>query len=182
MLLGVLSDTHGRFRRTAHAVDLLRRLGATHLVHCGDIGDERVIDALAPGPAHFVWGNTDPPSQSLVTYAASLGVVGPPEVRPLQLHLAGRDVLVFHGHEPEFGLLCRQLAQRDRSVGGDYVLYGHTHHAACETLGGVTLVNPGALHRALDYTVATINLARREVRHWRVVDGAGGSEPQPYAL
>ena len=54
--------------------------------------------------------------------------------------------------------------------GATYVLYGHTHHASLAQYGDVRFINPGALHRARTYTVATIDLVTDAVEHWIVTD------------
>lgn len=164
MLLGILSDSHGRHERTARAVRILRGYGAEAFIHCGDIGTRLVLDALAGLNAWFVWGNNDVPDDPFLNqYVAALGLPLPPEP-PLRVRLAGRCLAVFHGHEPEFGRLIDALragrADQVAALVGDaqFVLYGHTHVAADEQLGGVRLINPGALHRARQYTVALLDL------------------------
>jgi predicted phosphodiesterase len=47
MKIGVLSDTHNHLRETRRALDLLVQHGATHLVHCGDAGQD-VVDCSPP--------------------------------------------------------------------------------------------------------------------------------------
>lgn len=175
MILGVLSDTHGQAARARSAVALLKRLGAEALVHCGDVGGEAVFDALAGQRCWFVWGNTDAATRNSASYAESLGITAPHDV-PLHLALSERVIAVFHGHEHAFATVA-QLAQRGDEAqlkaatsGAAYVLYGHTHIAAVERIAGTTFVNPGALHRARTYTVATIDLVTDSVEHWIVSD------------
>src|ERR1700754_735549 len=59
VLIGILSDTHGRADAMALAMQALRNGGAEFFIHCGDVGSEGVLDHLAGAPAAFVWGNTD---------------------------------------------------------------------------------------------------------------------------
>jgi predicted phosphodiesterase len=108
VILGILSDSHGRTRRTARAVRLLKGLGADALVHCGDLGNEAVLDELVGLPAWFVWGNTDSAGPLLRAYARVLGLPVP-ETVPLRLELAGRSIAIFHGHEPHFTGLVRLI-------------------------------------------------------------------------
>lgn len=180
MILGILSDTHGQAVRAGRAVALLRRLGATSFVHCGDVGSEGVFDHLAGLRAWFVWGNTDDPTAYSDRFLASLGLE-PPGEQPLRIELCGRKLAVFHGHEPAFsrivvalqaGGLRRVPATVAAADGADYILYGHTHVAAERRVGPVRLINPGALHRARPYTVATLDLETDTLEHWRVDDDA----------
>ncbi|RMF85208.1 MAG: YfcE family phosphodiesterase [Planctomycetota bacterium] len=176
VIIGLLSDSHGCYERTVRAVELLDRLGAEALVHCGDVGGEQVIEALAGKRAWFVWGNTDYHDPALERFAESVGVQPPARI-PLILEFDGFVTHVYHGHEPEFTNLARSL-ERDASAaesllsGVDLVAYGHTHEAAHFTAGSVEFVNPGALHRARPHSVATVDTESREIEHWIVSDDA----------
>ena len=112
MILGILSDSHGRHRRTARAIRLLQNLGAEVLVHCGDLGGKAVLNELTGRRVWFVWGNTDVARPLLSRYAQQLGLAVPEGI-PLCLELAGRSIAVFHGHEPQFTSLAR-LIQSER--------------------------------------------------------------------
>ena len=165
MLVGLLSDSHGRAEITRAAVDLLRSRGAVQLIHCGDVGDygrdaRPVIDALACGPAcpaAFVWGNNDDPGEPGVSdYAASLGVTCLGESGVVEA--GGLRLGVAHGDRP--ALLRRLVAG-----GVDALCVGHSH----EPLDGRTrdgrtrLVNPGALYRASVKSVALLDTADFDV-------------------
>jgi putative phosphoesterase len=179
VILGILSDTHGRAPETAL---VLQAAGATAFVHCGDVGDGAVLEVLAGQKAWFVWGNTDDPGPLLTGHALSLGL-SPPTGVPLRLSLADRCLLVFHGHEPEFSRLIDLSEGKGGPrasaalAGVDYVLFGHTHRPQDIRIESVRFVNPGALHRAHPRTVATLDLATDELRFWpvssRAVGGAG---------
>ena len=64
MIVGVLSDTHGKAQMAASAVKLLLAHGAEYLIHCGDVGDTDVLDSMAGHPS-MVCGK---PSVSSVCY------------------------------------------------------------------------------------------------------------------
>ncbi len=108
MILGILSDSHGRHRRTARAIRLLQDLGAEAFVHCGDLGGKAVLNELTGRRVWFVWGNTDVGTPLLSRYAQQLGLAVPEGI-PLCLELAGRSIAVFHGHEPQFTGLARLI-------------------------------------------------------------------------
>ena len=172
MILGIFSDTHGCGARTAHAIRVLQEAGAEAFVHCGDIGGEVVFDQLAGLKVWFVWGNSDTPGPILKRYVQSLGLT-PPEEVPLRLELAGKTLIVFHGHEPQFRPI-RELAQAgehqrlEQIVAADYLLFGHSHVAFDERFGSFRAINPGALYRARPYTIATLDLTHDLVRFWQI--------------
>jgi putative phosphoesterase len=182
VILGILSDTHGRHERSARAIRLLQHLGAEAFVHCGDVGGERVFDELAGRRAWFVWGNTDLAGPMLCAYVRTLGLAVPESV-PLRLELNGCSIAVFHGHEPQFTRLARLLraerfAEFEQAVGEHtYILCGHSHRAADVRVGRIHLINPGALNDARLSTVATLDLARDVVKFWHVDDHADRGQP-----
>ncbi len=184
MIVGILSDSHGQTQRTARAIAALRELGAAELVHCGDICGDGVLELLAEHRVRFVWGNMDFFDASVERYCRTLGLT-PPQRVPLTFEADGVGVAVFHGHERPFTRLRRALAGPDeaqvRAIVGDarYVLYGHTHQAADERIGGLRLINPGALHRARIYSVATLDVQSDELRFWQVGD-TPDTPPQPW--
>jgi putative phosphoesterase len=177
MILGILSDTHGQSARAGRAISLLKRLGAEAFVHCGDVGSEAVFEQLAGLRAWFVWGNTDDRSAYSAAYLRAIGLT-PPDDPPTVVELAGKVIHVYHGHETPFGRLSEFAMDGDVSgfetTAGtaDYICYGHSHIAADSRTGRVRLINPGALHRASVYTVATLDIALDTVEHWRVNDSA----------
>ena len=149
MIVGILSDTHDRVEAMAAGVELLRRGGAEFYVHCGDVGSERVVDHLAGLPSAFVFGNTDWDRAALARYAETIGVACHGSFADLEL--AGKRIAVTHGDD--FKLKQRLIADQKH----DYLLQGHTHVRADEKVGKVRVINPGALHRAKEKTVATLD-------------------------
>jgi putative phosphoesterase len=172
VILGILSDTHGRADLTALALSILRNAGAQVFIHCGDVGGKPVLDQLAKVGAHFVWGNTDEPGTALTQYVRALGLPLP-GVPPLRLNLGHKSIAVFHGHELEFARLA-QLADRidpgpfRRLAAADYVFFGHRHVPYDRQCGPIRVINPGAIHRAQVRTVATLDLARDRLHFWIV--------------
>ena len=156
MLLGILSDTHGRADAMGEGMRLLRAAGAAYFVHCGDVGSEAVLDHLAGEPAAFVFGNNDWDRAGLRRYAEALGV------RCLGAHdtldLAGKRVAVTHGDD---GALVSRILSADRP---DYLLVGHSHVPGEQRVGNTRVINPGALYRAKVKTVALLDLSSDELR------------------
>lgn len=151
MLIGILSDSHDRADAMSAAVQLLQRHGAEFFVHCGDVGSERMLDFLAGLPAVFVWGNNDWDHAGLERYARKLGI----DCRGAlaELHLAGKSFAVLHGDDAR--LKDRILTAQQH----DYLLHGHTHLRHDERIGRTRVINPGALHRAKEKTVALLDPA-----------------------
>lgn len=125
-------------------------------MHLGDIGTVEVIDALAVNApasdrqieAHVVFGNTDWDADVLADYAEDLGIRVDHPVGRLTL---GEGELVFcHGHRSRD--LEQALAEHVR-----YLCHGHTHRVLDERAGPTRVINPGALFRASDYTVALLD-------------------------
>lgn len=150
MLIGLLSDSHGRVASTRVAVALLRDRGAELLLHLGDLGGEAVVDELVGHNARIVLGNCDWPEQPLIRYAGLVGVAVDHPVG--RLVIDGKRLAYTHGHLT--GLLRVAL---DESV--DYLLHGHTHARRDERVGRTRIINPGALFRADRYTAALLDPA-----------------------
>lgn len=148
MLLGILSDSHGRAAITAQAVSALVDRGADVLLHLGDVETEAVIDELVGHNARVVFGNCDWNVEALGGYArlVSVGVDHPMGF----LEVGGRRIAYTHGHLT--AMVNRALAEEV-----DYLLHGHTHETRDERVGATRIINPGALHRASRYTCALLD-------------------------
>ena len=156
MILGILSDTHDRVDAAAAAVAALKAAGADHYLHCGDVGGEGVLDQLAGLPAAFVWGNNDWDRAALQRYATDLGIecfgaFG-------ELELGGKRIALTHGDD------LRAVRRVLDGQAHDYLFVGHSHVKADGRVGRVRVVNPGALHRAKEKTVATLDTAADALR------------------
>lgn len=156
MILGILSDTHDDARAAAAGIALLRQHGAAFFIHCGDVGEEPVLDCLAGLPCAVVWGNNDFDRVRLAAYAASIRVIVHDPYA--QLNFDGKRILVTHGDDVA---LLRRATQQHWC---DYLLLGHSHVAMDVMENGVRVINPGALHRARRKSVATLNPATGELK------------------
>lgn len=134
MKIGVLSDTH---KKLDLAIAAIEEMGAIDLlVHAGD----HYRDAIKL-MKHFgvsgvaVAGNCD-----LADGGASEEI----------LDLAGKKVLVLHGHRQgvKGGLqnLWYYALQRDVEM----VIFGHSHIPVCQMVEGITMFNPGSLAEPRD--------------------------------
>jgi putative phosphoesterase len=154
MRIGILSDTHDQLARTSSAVETLVAQGAEVLIHCGDITSPEIVEVCSARPCYYVLGNNDDDVPGLrrainATDGICLNWYG-------EITLAEKRLAVVHGHLTSD--LRRVLAQNP-----DYLLYGHSHHASDDRRGGTRWINPGALHRAAQYTVAVLDLATDEL-------------------
>ena len=66
---------------------------------------------------------------------------------------------MFHGHEPAFHSWSKSMANPD------YIFHGHTHIQRDERVRSTRIINPGALHRASHYTVATLHLSTDQLTY-----------------
>lgn len=147
-----MSDSHGRVEWVRRAIALFDEAGVELIIHCGDVGGEAVFEEFVGRAFHFVWGNTDDAGSRLVRLIGSLGIALPNEV-PLRLGVDGKRFAVFHGHEEGFDEACDALDV-------DYICHGHTHVARDVRSGSRRIINPGALHRAPQKTVAILDPSR----------------------
>jgi hypothetical protein len=151
MRIGILSDTHDRPAAMKAAIELLVARGSEFFIHCGDVGSERILDHLAGLPSAFVWGNNDFDRAELQRYAQKLGIACHGTFADLEL--GGKRFAVLHGDD--FRLRQRVLAEQRH----DYLLLGHTHVRLDQRVGIIRCINPGALYRAAEKTVATLDTA-----------------------
>ena len=160
MIIGILSDTHDRAHAMAAGIDALRKGGAEFFIHCGDVGTQPCIDLLAGLPCAFVFGNTDWDRAALARYAQSIDV--PCYGNFASLELDGKRIAVIHGDD--FRLKQRLIDEQKH----DYLLHGHTHLRDDRRVGKMRLINPGALHRAAEKSVATLDI-QKDALHFYVV-------------
>jgi putative phosphoesterase len=160
MRIGIISDTHDQLQRTIRAVEMLTAAGAEALIHCGDLTRPDIVCACAVLPLYFVFGNNDddwPALQRAMKQSSNVTCLewgG-------EVTLDGKRIAVVHGHLHKDVL--QLLAARP-----DYLLSGHSHVAADKRSNGVRRINPGALHRAAEYTVALLDLLSDELEFFTV--------------
>jgi putative phosphoesterase len=149
MLVGLLSDTHDRLDAMIAGVRALRDAGAEFFIHGGDVGGERILDVLAGDNAAFVWGNNDWDRREMARYAASIGVQCLDDFG--ELTLDGKSFAITHGDDAA----CLRRIQNDQRH--DYLITGHTHVRRDQRIGLIRWINPGALYRAREKTVAVLD-------------------------
>jgi putative phosphoesterase len=121
VILGVISDTHGRLR--PEAIKALR--GSDRILHAGDVGAPEILNALARiAPVNAIRGNID-----TGVWARAL-----PETEVVE---AG-GLLIYILHD------LGQLDLRPEAAGFRAVIYGHSHQPKIEQKNGVLYFNPGS--------------------------------------
>lgn len=160
MLLGILSDTHDQRDRTRRAVELLAERGAQSLVHCGDFVEPMILPICTSLPLYFVFGNNDADVVPMLREAGRLTGAVCLEWGGL-VELAGKTIAITHGH-------LRTDVRRLTQASPDYFLSGHSHAALDHREGTCRWINPGALYRADEYTVALLNLETDELEFLKV--------------
>ncbi|HEV2710581.1 MAG TPA: metallophosphoesterase family protein [Edaphobacter sp.] len=121
MLVGVISDTHGLLRPEAVAA----LAGAEHILHAGDVGDARILDALREiAPVTAIRGNVDQWGECAELPATNV------------VELDGRLFYLVHS--------VTDLDIHPVVAGVAAVVSGHSHKPSVETRGGVLYLNPGS--------------------------------------
>jgi putative phosphoesterase len=119
--VGIISDTHGLLRPEA-----LRELaGVDHILHAGDIGDDRILAALQGiAPVTAIRGNVDASgtcSELPATEAVELG---------------GSLFYMVHS--------IQDLDIDPKAAGVHVVVYGHSHRPELKEREGTVYLNPGS--------------------------------------
>ncbi|WP_043934203.1 metallophosphoesterase [Bacillus sp. EB01] len=122
----VLSDSHGSAAPMRTLKD--RHPDVDVFIHCGDSELPKDDEALKGFVA--VGGNCDfhpgYPDEEIV-------------------EVAGRKILVTHGHLYSVKSTLMSLLYKAREAGADIVCFGHSHLLGAEMSGGILFVNPGSI-------------------------------------
>lgn len=124
----IVSDTHKRNENYFKVAEMHK---PDMVIHCGDVeGGEYAITNAVDCPVHIVLGNND--------FFSELP-------RELELEIAGRKVLVTHGHNYYVSVGNERIKQEAIARGMDIVIYGHTHRPVVDIGDEIIAVNPGSL-------------------------------------
>jgi uncharacterized protein len=151
MLIGILSDSHGRTDAARQAAKAFAQAHVSAVVHCGDIGGGAVVHELAgDAPMYFALGNTDHDLHAIEEAARYYGATVGAEFVEVPLG-DGRFLAATHGNMAH--VLDALI------VGGRYayICVGHSHQMRDERVGQSRIINPGALERAARHTVALLD-------------------------
>ena len=146
MLLGLISDTHGFLN--ARVFDIFANVD--HILHAGDVGDDRILDELAAiAPLNAVSGNVDG---------------SPTTRRPLRFSetLGGLRICMTHGHLLDSADYNASAAQLFAAEKPSIILHGHSHIAKNERFGDIAIINPGAACRARFRDISSVAILEIE--------------------
>ena len=142
MRIGVISDTHGLLRPEA----LVAFRGVDHILHCGDIGGEHVLEGLrALAPLTACAGNVDD---------FRCGDAGP----VARVSLGGLRFLLVHMRDCADDELRKQAA--------DVVVFGHSHKPHDEKRD-VWWFNPGSAGPRRFRLPVCVGFFEKERSQWR---------------
>ncbi|QDT36445.1 metallophosphoesterase family protein [Stratiformator vulcanicus] len=150
MKVAVLSDTHGQISNTTEAIRQIERYQPDAVLHCGDIGRPDIVPLFRGRPTHFVFGNVDRDEALFAPMFDGTELIG--HGRFADLTLGTVRIAMTHGDDPKL------LRKAIRSGDYDLVCHGHTHVRRLETISSTLVLNPGAMHRAAEYSIAIVEL------------------------
>ena len=145
MLIGVISDTHGRLDPTVEEVFA----GVERIFHAGDVGDEAVLARLsAIAPLTAVRGNCDDAPWGLALPRVASEV------------LEGVRVVVVHDRVM-LDVYAKPELREAMSDGVGVLIHGHTHCAEVGREQDTLCLNPGSAslpHYELPRSVALLRI------------------------
>lgn len=137
--IGVVSDSHGRFRPLERMVSQAPDVAAW--IHCGDYSDDGDDLAIYTGvPVYSVRGNNDFMSDAPACRKVTIG---------------GVNIIAVHGHQWYGDARLAKLRQLGREHEARLVLFGHTHRRFCRRDDDMAIVNPGSISLPRDGRVGT---------------------------
>ena len=143
MKLLILSDSHKKMDYMLRAVE---REQPDHIIHLGDHDRDAQLlrQAFPDTPLYSVCGNCD---------------INPLSPERLTVELGPVKAFLTHGHLYNVSpWQADSLVYAAQEQGASLALFGHTHRAVYEQLGGVTLVNPGTAGQGRDLSWALVTI------------------------
>ncbi len=138
----VFSDTHGN---NFSMLEAARSSGADVFIHLGDHDRDAVLlrETFPETRVYSVCGNCD---------------LFPLAPERLTIRLGPVRAFLTHGHLYNVRWQTDSLVYAAQEQGASLALFGHTHRAAYEELGGVTLINPGTAGRGRELSWALVTV------------------------
>lgn len=140
MKIAILSDSHENKTNLKTALEAAKRLGAEHVLFCGDLCGPFMIKQLGDhfsGPIDIVFGNNDGDRFRMAKNAAS--------IPHITLH---GEYAAFEVDNKRIGMTHYPFYANAMAKSGDYdlVVFGHDHLVRIETHGNCLAVNPGTVY------------------------------------
>lgn len=159
--VAIVSDTHGFV--DARVLDVVATCDV--VVHAGDIGNAKVLQALGSVTDQVlaVRGNNDTRAKWPVRDRTVLTAL--PEA--LRVALPGGYLAVVHGHRAGAGAARHQ---RLRRCYGDAcaIVYGHSHRLLCDCDRVPWILNPGAAGRSRTFGGPSCLILSAAATQWKV--------------
>lgn len=128
MKILIFSDTHGNNKRMMEIA--LQNPDADLVLHLGDnVRDAMKLNESTPVKVLWVKGNTDHVN----------------EKEDLILEVEGYKIFLTHGHLYGIKSGLQNLYYKCKQEGADIALFGHSHIAVNEEIGGIVFLNPGSI-------------------------------------
>lgn len=144
MKICIISDSHDHRPLLAAAVAQGLQMGATVVLHCGDVVAPSTLSVLSayPVPVHVIHGNNTGDLYALSRISTQPGSQMVYHGQDARLTLAHRSIFMVH-----YPVYARALAT---TGDWDIVCCGHNHHAQVKPIktvkGGISwYVNPGTV-------------------------------------
>ena len=129
--LGIVSDSHDRGLWLERWLEYAKKQRYDAVFHLGDYdSDARWLSRRLDAPMICVAGNCDMFSKLPRMARAAYGP---------------HHILAVHGHLQDVKYGCDKLSYYAEENGSNIALFGHTHEAYAGYVGGVLVMNPGAL-------------------------------------
>ena len=141
--IAVFSDTHGN---TAPMLSAVRQERPDVLIHLGDHDRDALVlrEEFPDTPLYSVCGNCD---------------LMPLAPEKLVVQLGPVKALLTHGHIYNVSRWqADSLVYAAQEAGAQIAMFGHTHRAVNDQLGGVTLLNPGTAGKGADLSWALVTV------------------------
>ena len=141
--IAVFSDTHGN---TAPMLTAARQEKPDVLIHLGDHDRDALVlrEEFPDTPLYSVCGNCD---------------LMPLAPEKLVVQLGPVKALLTHGHIYSVSRWqADSLVYAAQEAGAQIAMFGHTHRAVNDQLGGVTLLNPGTAGKGADLSWALVTV------------------------
>lgn len=129
--IAVISDSHGGKVRLEMFAQIAQREKFDAVIHCGDgVSDAKWLAKTLSAEVQYVAGNCD--------------IFGK-DVRELIVSYGGIRMLAVHGdlYSVKWDLTALSYYAEEKCV--QVALFGHTHQPFAGYVGGVMMINPGAL-------------------------------------
>ncbi len=163
--IGVVADTHcPEFLDELPSALLEGLRGVELILHAGDVGGQSTLDRLsAIAPVQAVRGDHDqsmvalPVCRELFAGGCRIALVHGSRSRLIEEPVTLLGTLSLGLVWPHIGL---SASLKRRFPHADVIVYGHTHTARSDMLGGTLIFNPGAVY-TVDRAEARRRLSRR---------------------